>query len=164
MTNDSFSVIMGKKCDYGREKMIRVMEERDREAVVRLMRVFYASEAVFTNGSEEIFHKDIDACVGDCPFAEGYVLEEQGTIVGYGMLAKSFSTEFGALCVWIEDIYVVDEWRGKGVGSAFISFVSEKYKGCLLRLEAEKENERALRVYEKSGFTVLPYLELKKQN
>ena len=143
--------------------MIRMMEERDREAVVRLMRAFYASEAVFTNGSEEIFDRDVDECIGSSPFAEGYVFEEEGVLVGYGMLAKSYSTEFGKRCVWIEDVYVVEEARGKGVGSDFLHFVGEKYPGCVFRLEVEKENERVLRLYEKNGFTVLPYLEMKKE-
>lgn len=150
------------KAGEKKENMIRVMEEKDRGAVIELMRVFYASEAVLTNGSEEIFNADVDACVGDSPFAEGYVFEEEGAIVGYGMLAKSFSTEYGVPCVWIEDIYVKESARGKGFGRQFLSFVSGKYHGCLLRLEAEEENERALRLYKKNGFTVLPYLELKK--
>ena len=44
----------------------------------------------------------------------------------------------------------------------FISFVSEKYSGAILRLEVEEENERAVHVYQKSGFTKLPYVEMKK--
>ena len=143
--------------------MIRPMEEKDRESVIAMMRVFYASDAVFTNGSEEIFRRDVDECVGDSPFAEGYVLEEEGAIVGYGMLAKSFSTEFGKPCVWIEDIYVKEEYRGKGLGRAFLTFVSEKYGDCLLRREVEKENARAYRTYLANGFTVLPYVEMKKE-
>lgn len=139
------------------------MKESDRETVKGMMRVFYASEAVLTNGSEEIFNKDVDACVGESPFAEGYVFEENGKTIGYGMLAKSFSTEYGVPCVWVEDIYVVDEFRGKGIGSEFLSFVAEKYKGCLLRLELEEENAPAKHTYEKNGFTVLPYLEMKKE-
>ena len=107
--------------------------------------------------------RDVEECVGDSPFAEGYVFEEEGSIVGYAMLAKSFSTEFGKACVWIEDIYVEEEYRGKGIGSAFLAFASEKYAGCLLRLEVEKENARAWRTYEKNGFTFLPYAEMKKE-
>ena len=34
---------------------LRHMEERDRAQVLEMMRVFYSSEAVMTNGSEEIF-------------------------------------------------------------------------------------------------------------
>ena len=141
---------------------IRLMTACDKPKIIEMMRVFYASPAVLSNGSEEIFATDVDACVGDCPFLEGYVFEENGETVGYSMLAKSFSTEFGKKCIWIEDIYVKDEWRGRGIGSAFFEFIYEKYDGCLFRLEVEEENERARRVYEKNGFEVLPYMEMKK--
>lgn len=142
--------------------IIREMRECDREAVLNMMRVFYRSPAVLSNGSEEIFKANIDACVGDSPYLEGYVFEDGGEIIGYGMLAKSFSTEFGKSCIWIEDLYLREECRGLGLGSAFFKMVEEKYPTALLRLEVEEENERAIHVYRKNGFEVLPYMEMKK--
>ncbi len=141
---------------------IREMRESDRKAILNMMRVFYTSPAVLSNGSEEIFNADIDACVGDNPYLEGYVFEDGGEIVGYGMLAKSFSTEFGKSCIWIEDLYIREERRGLGIGSDFFKMVEEKYPASLLRLEVEEENERAIHVYRKNGFEVLPYMEMKK--
>ena len=141
---------------------IRKMNHGDQEQVLAMMRVFYASPAVLSNGSEEIFRVDVEACVGDNPFLEGYVFVENGLLLGYGMLAKSFSTEFGRPCVWIEDLYLTEESRGKGIGSAFLHFVTEKYPAAILRLEAEEENHRAIATYHKNGFTVLPYTELVK--
>lgn len=142
--------------------MIRLMKEQDKEAVLDMMRVFYASEAVLSNGSEEIFLNDFENCVNDSPYLEGYIFEEEGIIQGYGMIAKSFSTEFGKPCIWIEDLYLKEPYRGMGIGSGFLNFIVDQYPGCLFRLEAEQENDRAIRVYEKCGFEVLPYLELKK--
>ena len=141
---------------------IREMEERDRAAVLEMMRVFYRSDAVWSNGSEEIFGADIDACVGDSPYLEGYVFEEAGEICGYAMLAKSFSTEFGKPCIWIEDLFLKESARGCGIGSRFLAYVEKKYPSALLRLEVEEENERAVAVYRKCGFEVLPYMEMKK--
>ena len=42
---------------------IRKFEESDRTELLKMMEVFYSSEAVSTNGSKEIFNKDFDACV-----------------------------------------------------------------------------------------------------
>ena len=141
---------------------IRKMTAEDRDAVLEMMRVFYASPAVLSNGSEEIFAADIDNCVNDNPYLEGYIFENGGNILGYGMIAKSFSTEFGKPCIWIEDLYVESPYRNMGLGSAFLKFVEDKYPGHLLRLEVEKENERAVHVYEKCGFEEIPYMEMKK--
>lgn len=140
----------------------RPMTARDTEAVLEMMRVFYSSPAVYTNGSDEIFRNDIAQCVGENPYVEGYVFCDGDEIQGYGMIAKSYSTEFGKNCIWIEDIYVKPHYRGGGIGTGFLRFISEKYADCLLRLEAEEDNIYALRVYENCGFSVLPYMELKK--
>ena len=142
--------------------MVRLMNAQDRETVLDMMRVFYASEAVLSIGSEEIFLNDFENCVNESPYLEGYIFEADGDIQGYAMIAKSFSTEFGKRCIWIEDLYVKEPYRGMGIGSGFLNFITDKYPDCLFRLEAEKENARAIKVYEKCGFEVLPYLELKK--
>ncbi len=142
--------------------MIRKMQANDASQVLEMMRVFYASPAVLSNGSEEIFQNDVAECVSGSPYLEGYVFEQNGVIQGYTMIAKSFSTEFGKRCIWIEDLYVQPEFRGKGLGGAFLQHIQELYPGALFRLEAEQENEGAVRLYEKMGFEVLPYLELKK--
>ena len=141
---------------------IRYMKETDREQVIEMMRVFYASPAVLSNGSDAIFRADFDACIGDSPYLEGYILEGADGIQGYAMAAKSFSTEFGKPCVWIEDLYIKDAYRGMGLGSAMLRFIEEQYPNALLRLEVEAENERAVHVYQKSGFEILPYMEMKK--
>lgn len=141
---------------------IRIMEEKDRRAVLEMMRVFYASPAVLSNGSEAIFEADIDNCVGKSPYLEGYIFENAGEIQGYAMVAKSYSTEFGKPCLWIEDIYVKEPYRGLGIGSQFLGYIGEKHPDCVLRLEVEAENERAVHVYEKCGFAEIPYMEMKK--
>ena len=141
---------------------IRAMTRADAAAVLEMMRVFYASPAVLSNGSEEIFLNDIENCLNSSPYLEGYVFEDAGVLRGYAMLARSFSTEFGKPCVWIEDLYFLPDSRGLGLGSCFLAFVAEKYPDAILRLEVEAENTRAVKVYEKSGFRVLPYMEMKR--
>ena len=142
---------------------IRYMEERDRQHILEMMRIFYSSDAVFTNGSEKIFNTDISSCVNDNPYIEGYIFENDKDIQGYAMVAKSFSAEFGKPCIWIEDIYIKEKYRGLGIGSMFLNFIEEKHPDSLFRLEVEAENERAVKVYQKCGYDVLPYMEMKKE-
>ncbi len=141
---------------------IRKMVREDKNVVIDMMRVFYASPAVLSNGSEEIFEADVENCVNESPYLEGFVFEEKDEILGYGMIAKSFSTEFGKACIWVEDLYMKPEYRGKGIGSKFFEYLEKNYTDCIFRLEVEEENERAIHVYEKNGFAVLPYMEMKK--
>ncbi len=141
---------------------IKLMERCHAEEIIDMMRTFYASPAVHTNGSEEIFRNDVENCINDSPYLEGYVFLDGEEIMGYSMLAKSFSTEFGKPCIWIEDLYLKPEHQGKGIGTQFFAFLEEKYKDVIFRLEVEEENERAVHVYRKCGFDVLPYMEMKK--
>lgn len=143
--------------------MIRSMTEKDRTEVLEMMRTFYASEAVYSNGSDEIFNSDIDNCIGECPYLEGYILGGE-TVKGYAMTAKSFSTEFGKPCIWIEDIYIKPEYRGTGAASEFLRFIEQKYKNALIRLEVEEDNEKAVALYKRFGFDFLPYAEMKKHS
>ena len=138
------------------------MTRQDKDSVLEMMRIFYASPAVLSNGSEEIFESDIENCVGDSPYLEGYIFEVAKEICGYAMIAKSFSTEFGKPCIWIEDLYLKEKYRGAGLGKQFFDFIMGKYPGCIFRLEVEPENERAVRLYKKCGFDVLPYMEMKR--
>ena len=144
---------------------IKSMTVEHMAEVVEMMRVFYASPAVLSNGSEEIFQNNVENCVNDNPYLEGYVFAEKKNkddILGYAMVAKSFSTEFGKPCMWIEDLYLKPSYRGNGIGTQFFSFIGKKYPKALLRLEVEAENERAIHVYKKCGFEELPYLEMKR--
>ena len=138
------------------------MRKQDRKAVLDMMRVFYRSPAVLTNGSEEIFQADVDHCIGEDPFLEGFVFREDDSIIGYAMIAKSFSTEFGKHCVWIEDLYLVPEKCNKGYGSQFLSYIHDRFPDTIQRLEVERENERAVHTYRKAGFSELPYVEMKR--
>lgn len=141
---------------------IRKITQADKACMIEMMRDFYASPWVLSNGSEEIFNANLDTCIAETPYLEGYVFEGEDGIQGYSMVAKSYSTEFGKHCIWIEDLYMKENCRGLGMGSRFLKYLQEKYPNALFRLEVETENERAIHVYEKMGFTFLPYTEMKK--
>ncbi len=139
------------------------MTEAHRAEVMSMMQTFYTSPAVATNGSPEIFANDISECLSDSPYLEGFVFENEGKTAGYSMIAKSFSTEYGRRCIWIEDIYLKPEFRGQGAAGMLFHFLEEKYPNTLLRLEVEDENTNAVRAYNKNGFTVMEYKEMKKE-
>ena len=139
---------------------IRKILESDKKIVVDMMRKFYTSPALITSGSEKIFVNNVESCLKNSPYLEGFVFVVENKIVGYGMIAKSFSTEFGDECIWIEDIYLEENFRGQGIGTGFIKFVRENYPEKIFRLEAEHDNLKAVKTYKNFGFKELPYLEM----
>ena len=127
---------------------IKKMEQRDTNEVYEMMRDFYDSPAILHDVSEEVLRRDIDACTSDNPYMEGLVFRAHGGIAGYAMLAKSFSTEFGGICIWIEDLYMKPEYRGGGIGTQFFGYLEKTYQGkaVLLKLEVERGNTWAIEV------------------
>lgn len=142
------------------EYKIRKMILSDKKEVLFMMKNFYASDAVYTNGSDEIFENDFENCVNENPYLEGYIFYSGNEILGYAMVAKSFSTEFGRQCIWFEDLYLKSECRGIGIVPSFIEFIKRTYPNALYRLEVETENTHAVHVYTKKGFKQLPYIQM----
>jgi len=66
-------------------------------------------------------------------------------------------------CIWLEDLYLKPEFRGKGIIPEFIVHVQKLYPMAILRLEVENENSHAVYVYQKAGFENLPYVEMIKR-
>ena len=90
------------------------------------------------------------------------MFEENGQIQGYAMAAKSFPQNSAVPVSGWKTFISKRIFRGTGIGSLFLEFIEKKYPEAVLRLEVEEENGRAVKVYEKNGFNVLPYMEMKK--
>ncbi len=145
--------------------IIRFMEAKDKEQVLAMMQVFYNSPATLVKSPVEVLQQDIEDCIGEMPFIEGYVFEQENTLLGYAMLAKSYSTEYGGMCLWLEDLYLEPQARGKGISSQFFKFLADAYQGVAirLRLEVTQSNSHAIKTYEKLGFSRVDYVGMAKK-
>lgn len=144
---------------------IRALMPSDFDKVLSMMTVFYASDALLVHPEEAVLRRTLADAIGDSPFLQGFGMDTDRGLAGYGMVAMSYSTEAGGLCAWIEDIYVCPEYRGHGFGTAFLEFVKQRYENQVvrIRLEAEPENTRAMAVYRKAGYEILGYTQLVKE-
>ena len=64
--------------------------------------------------------------------AEVLIAEDNGFPVGFALFFHNFSTFKGKACLYLEDIYVLEEQRGKGFGKAlFLELVKiAEQRGC----------------------------------
>lgn len=143
---------------------IRPMNAEDKQEVLAMMRVFYDSPAVLHTSSDKVLENDFEACISDLPFLDGYLMIDDGNVAGYAMASLNFTTEYGGICVWLEDLYIKPEFRRKGIGSALLSFLETQYPQAVrFKLEAEPENEGAISCYERHGYRVSMYHLLTKE-
>ncbi len=143
---------------------IRKMIREDAQAVFEMMRVFYDSPALLHKSSDRVLKRDIEDCLSDMPFLEGYIFDEIGETVGYSMIAKSYTTEYGGICIWIEDLYIKENYRNKGYARQFFEFVEKQYPEAVrYKLEVEQENEHAVAAYKKNGYNISEYFLMTKE-
>lgn len=144
--------------------MIRKIEQKDKEAFIKLSQEMYASDAVAHDIPLQHHIRTFDELMKSEQYAQAYMLEYDGNIAGYALLAKTFSREAGGIVIWIEELYILKEYRGKGLGSEFFEFI-EKTKSAdttRLRLEVEDDNEGAVRLYKRMGYDFLDYRQMIK--
>lgn len=69
---------------------------------------------------------------GDRPVAEVMIAEEGGDPAGFALFFHSFSTFLGRPGIYLEDLYVRPEFRGKGMGRALLVHLARlaKERGC----------------------------------
>jgi GNAT superfamily N-acetyltransferase len=90
----------------------------------------------------------------DHPYYEAYLGRIGGKAVGYTIFFLSYSSFLGKPTLYLEDVFVLDEHRGKGYGRRFFDFLfrEAKKRGCG-RMEwcALNWNKSAIEFYEKLG-------------
>lgn len=147
------------------ERMIRKISQSDRADFIRLSKQFYSSPAVLFNVPESYHERAFDELMRSDVYADGYILESGGKTVGYGLTAKTYSREAGGKVLWLEELFVLPQYRSAGLGKEFFQVVeTEARRGNFvrIRLEVEEENVRARALYERLGYRPLEYDQMVK--
>lgn len=91
---------------------------------------------------------------------ELYVILSDGAPAGFLHMGSR-----GGACDWLEDVFVREELRGRGIGGRAIELAWERLRaqGCeTMYLEVVPANGGAIRLYHKLGFTNLNTLTLNR--
>ena len=139
--------------------MIRKFVPEDREDYIRFSTEFYNSSAVDKPVPREHFEQGFDEMMRSDVYVQGYMLVCDGNNVGYCVTMKTYSVEAGGITRWIDELFVLEEYRSKGLGRELFKYIEENGDKKLrrIRLEVELENGRAISLYKKMGFEPAPY-------
>ncbi|MCJ7855569.1 GNAT family N-acetyltransferase [Lachnospiraceae bacterium NSJ-143] len=143
--------------------MIRKIKPGDRDEYIKMAVDFYNSGAVIAPVGLKNIEATFDEMINSDRYVEGYFIEADGTVTGFGLLAKTFSQESGGLVVWIEELFIKPEYRSYGLGKEFFKFLDENFSSASrFRLETEPDNHRAIKLYKSLGFEPFEYIQFKK--
>jgi len=133
--------------------VVRPIRREDVPRVWELLRGLAEYEKLtdYLTGTPEML---ADALFGSGPRLEGRVAEEGDTLLGYALFYPVFGSFRARWRLWLEDLYVVPEARGRGVGAQLLAE--------LCRLAAERDffavdwevldwNEPSLEFYRRLG-------------
>jgi GNAT superfamily N-acetyltransferase len=94
------------------------------------------------------------ALLGPRPVIEAVIARVDGTPVGYALWFHTFSTFLGQRGLYLEDLFVLPEYRGQGVGRALLAHLANiaVERGCgRMEWVVLDWNEPAIGFYKKIG-------------
>ena len=142
--------------------MIRKLKDSERDLYFELADEFYHSPAVIHPVDRAHYGKTFDELIRSDVYAECFLIEYDGSVAGFALISKTFSQEAGGLVIWIEELYIREKYRSKGLGHEFFEFIEKKRPAARYRLEIEPENSRARALYENLGYEILDYRQMVK--
>ena len=95
---------------------------------------------------------------GPRPAGEVVLAYDGDTPIGFALFFHNFSTFLGRHGLYLEDLFVVPEWRGKGVGKQLlvhIASIAESRKCGRMEWAVLDWNESAIAFYRRMGAHVL---------
>lgn len=140
--------------------MIRRITPADRETYLKLAHDFYHSEAVLHPVPDIHFTRAFDEMMRSDAYLLGLIFEAEGRAAGYALLVKTWSQEAGGPAVWIDELFILPEFRCRGLARAFFAELGQIVPAARYRLEIEPDNLRAERLYRGVGFDELGYKQL----
>lgn len=137
--------------------MIKLEKYAGQEAeLCALIRGFWLAHNAYEQTAEES-RRDLALWT-----AEGhalYVIREDGAAVGFVHLASR-----GCEMNWLEDLFVLPERQGCGIGSEAVRLAEEIVRGYSesLYIEAAARNSDAIRLYRRLGYDCLNTITIRK--
>lgn len=131
----------------------KIAEPMDIEILVQFMREYCAFDHL--PFEEQIRRRVLAAFLGTESLGRLWVILSDGEAIGYLILTLGFSFEYGGYDAFIDEVYVRQSHRGKGIGTVALAFAEEACRAFgvrALHLEVERENTNAHALYRKVGF------------
>ena len=130
------------------------------ETITSMMQDFYAIDnyPLDLDVSKKLFQEFIaDEKLGQACLIYHSNDEKVSEVVGYLILTYIFSFEYQGRIAFLDELYIKESSRGKGIGKQALAFIKEQASLTnvkLIYLELENHNENAQKLYLANDFEV----------
>lgn len=123
--------------------------------VIKMMEDFYSIDnyPFDTEHSKKLFHQFLQ----DENLGKGWLIYSENEVVGYIILTFIFSFEYQGKIAFLDELYIKQTARGKGIGKQALQFIQQQAPKLSLKviyLEVEPHNETAQKLYLANDFDV----------
>lgn len=141
---------------------IRFVQENELPELLALLR----AKAEFDGNSQSFVATTNTlraALFSGSPMAKAIVAIENRTVIGMATFYATFSSFIAKPCIWLDDLYVCEEHRSKGVGRALVKHLSAiaHEQGCgRIDWVVATHNNQGKKFYSRLGATILDSVQL----
>lgn len=124
------------------------LEITDISTITQMMQDFYAIDNYPMN--VEVTKNLFREFISNEHLGKSWLIYSENEIVGYIILTFIFSFEYGGKIAFVDELFIKETARGKGIGKEAIQFIQKevpKLSLKLLYLEVEPHNENAQKLY-----------------
>lgn len=133
---------------------IRPYRDADFDVIVPMVKEMHRNAAGHTHISTENVCNTIAHFHAHPDSGSIWILEWSSELCGYAILVDFYSNDWNGLLIFLDELFVVEQYRNKGIGKMFLGWLRENYSAtaAAILLETTPDNDRAASLYQRFGF------------
>lgn len=123
------------------------------DTLLEFIRAYYAFDGIPFDALKQ--RSALSGLIANPQHGFVWLIEWDQVVVGYMAVCFGYSLEFGGRDAFVDELYLLPEARGQGIGTQAMQVMIETCRANgiqAVHLEVSPDNEAAIAYYEKSGF------------
>lgn len=125
----------------------------DEDTYLPMMEALWAHEGIAFDAAS--IREALGVLFSDPGLGRVWLTLVEDAVAGYAMGTWGFSTEQGGRFLLLDELFVLPEFRGRGVGAATLALIEQEAKRAgagAVRIEVSVENAPARELYRAAGY------------
>lgn len=136
------------------EIYFKAAQESDIDVMLGFMRELYEYDGSIPFEEPET-RVALEQIIKDDSLGRVWLIVQNNIAIGYVVLTFGYSLEYHGRDAIVDELYLQEDYRGRGIGTKSLEFVTEVCRSLgvhALHLEVERTNVKAQNFYRKFGF------------
>lgn len=133
---------------------LKIASTGDLNVLLPLISAYHQFEGIASSEAERA-ESVAPLLQSDSQYGRIWLVLDAGEVAGYIALCFGYSIEFGGRDAFIDEFFIREEARGRGIGSRVLMAIKNeaaRLRVKVLHLEVDRTNQKAKKLYAKHGF------------